>query len=211
MKGLLGRKVGMTQVYDEEGRVIPVTVLSLGPCVVVGVKKGPKDGYAAVQMGYGKVRRKETKAVKGVFAKNGVEPKAVLREFRLASDEEASGFSSGQELTVAKVFEGVKLVSVTSTSKGKGFQGVVRRHHFRGGDASHGSTAHRKPGSIGSNTYPARVFPGHRMAGRMGGERVTQTGLRVVAIEPESHLMLVRGAVPGPLRGLVTVVEESLS
>jgi large subunit ribosomal protein L3 len=201
----------MTQIYDEAGRSVPVTVLAMGPCQVLGVKTGAKHGYAALQMAYGPGRKNRSKALKGVYAKAGLEPKAVIREFRLASDEEASKYSVGQELTVAGVFEGVKKVAVTAASKGKGFQGVVKRHHFRGGDASHGSTAHRKPGSIGSNTYPARVFPGHRMAGRMGGGRSTQGGLKVVGIEAESHLMLVQGSVPGPLRCLVRVTEEKRS
>ena len=147
-------------------------------------------------------------SLKGVYAKAGVEEKGVLREIRVASDEEAGKFSPGQELTVAQIFEGVKKVSVTANAKGKGFQGVMKRHHFAGGNASHGSTAHRKPGSIGSNTYPARVFPGQRMGGRMGGGRITQKGLAVIGIEPGSHLMLVQGSVPGPLRCLVTVAEQ---
>ena len=199
----------MTQVYDEEGRRIPVTVLSVGPCVVVGVKTGPRDGYSALRIGYGEARRKASKAALGVFKKAGVPARSVLREIRLASDDEASKYQAGQELTVGQVFEGVKRVSVIANSKGRGFQGVIKRHHFHGGDSTHGSMFHRRPGSIGSNTFPARVFPGHRMAGRMGGGRISQKGLHVVAIEAEKGLMLVRGSVPGPIRGLVSVMEEA--
>lgn len=209
MKALLGTKIGMTQVYDEKGRFIPVTVLSVGPCTVVSCKTKKKHGYAAVQIGYGPASRSLSKAAQGMFEKAGVKPHRYLKEFSLESDKESEQYSPGQELKADQIFGEGSHVMVVGISKGRGFAGVVKRHGFKGGPATHGSMFHRVSGSIGASSYPSRVFPGTRMAGRMGGRRVTQTGLRVVAMELENDLMLVSGAVPGPIQGLVAIMEQS--
>lgn len=199
MKAILGTKIGMTQVFDSEGRVVPVTVIEAGPCTVVQKKTQETDKYDAVQVGYGDVTpRKLNRPLLGHFRKHGAEPKRVLREFRGATD-----LAVGDTITVDVFAEG-DLVDVTGTSKGKGFQGVVKRHHFHGGPMSHGSMIHRKPQSSGA-TDAARVFKGVKKPGHMGHETVTVKRLRVVRVVPDKNLLLIRGAVPGPNGGLVTV------
>lgn len=209
MKALMGTKVGMTQIYDDKGRYVSVTVLSVGPCTVVSCKTSKKHGYSAVQLGYGPPPRHLSKAAKGMFEKAGVEPRRYLKEFPLNSDEEVGQYTPGQELKAEKVFDGVEHVLVVGTSKGKGFAGVMKRHGFSGGPATHGSNIHRAGGSIGASSYPSRVFPGTKMAGRMGGQRVTQRGLRIVGMENEQDLILVSGSVPGPIQGIVTIMVRS--
>ena len=200
--GLLGRKVGMTQVFDQEGRAVPVTVVEAGPCTIVQKKALDKEGYEAVQLGYLPVKPKRVaKPLSGHFGKAKVPPMRYLQEMRLHS---AAEYQVGQTLTVGLFAEGEEVV-VTGTSKGRGFQGGVKRWGYRGGRKSHGSMFHRAPGSIGASSFPSRVFKGHRMPGRMGGERVTIHGLQVVRRDPERNLLLIRGALPGPQGGLVTV------
>ena len=202
MEGILGRKVGMTQIYVEDGTVIPVTVIKAGPCLVVQRKTADTDGYEAVQIGL--VEEKPAKATqpqKGHFAKAGVAPVRKVEEFRLDSGEE---LKAGDEIK-ASMFNEKDYVDVVGTSKGKGFQGAMKRHNFAGGRGSHGSMFHRAPGSIGSSAYPSRVFAGMRMAGRMGGERVTTKNLQIVKIDAEQNLIYVRGAVPGPKTGYLAI------
>jgi large subunit ribosomal protein L3 len=195
VQGLIGRKVGMTQVFDENGVVTPVTVLEVGPCVVVDKRTPEKNGYGAVQLGLVDARaaKRATKPAKGHHERAGVPPTAVLREFRV---EEGDELNPGDRVGV-DIFNGVERVDVIGVSKGKGFQGVIRRHHFRGGRASHGSMFHRAPGSIGSSSFPSRVFKGMRAAGRMGGDRVTVKNMKVVRIDADKNVLLVGGAVPG--------------
>jgi large subunit ribosomal protein L3 len=209
VEGLIGIKVGMTQVHNEEGVVTPVTVIRTGPCVVVQRKTRAKEGYESVQLGLvqPKAAKKVSKPLAGHFKKSGVPPTRILQEFALAQDAE---IKIGDQLRVELVFKTSDLVDVTGISKGKGFSGVVKRHHFRGGDATHGSMFHRAPGSIGGSSYPSRVFKGMRAAGRMGGDRVTAKNLRVMDIMPEQNLLLVSGAVPGRTGGYVTVRRISL-
>ena len=202
--GILGRKIGMTQVFDAEGRVVPVTVLQAGPCVVVQRKSAERDGYEAIQVGLVDFLRDKlvNKPARGHFAKAGVEPVRFLREFRL--EPGADGFEPGRRI-LAQEFRPQERVDVTGVSKGKGFQGVVKRHNFRGGGASHGSMFHRAPGSIGQSAYPSRVFKGVRLPGRMGGERVTARGLEIVDVPADENVILVRGAVPGARGGFVAI------
>jgi large subunit ribosomal protein L3 len=202
LKGLLGRKVGMTQVYAEDGRLVPVTVLEVGPCTVIQTKTKATDGYAAVQLGFEPKKEKHTpKPLVGHFKKAGTTPFRVLREFRV---EDAESMKPGQVLTL-ELFKPGDLVDVTATSKGKGFQGVIKRHHFAGGPATHGSMFHREPGSIGQSSFPSRVIKGHKHPGHMGAKRVTVQNLKVVEVKPEEHLLLVQGAVPGASGGHVIV------
>jgi large subunit ribosomal protein L3 len=203
LKGILGTKLGMTQVFDEAGRMVPVTVVQAGPCVVTGVRTPDSDGYSAVQLGFGEIDpRKVTKPVAGVFAKAGVTPRRYLAELRT---DDASEYTLGQELT-AEVFAAGQLVDATGKSKGKGFAGVMKRHGFKGLSSSHGTQRkHRSPGSIGACATPGRVFKGVRMAGRMGGVRTTVQSLTVHAVDAERGLLLIKGAVPGPGGGLVFV------
>ena len=207
VKGLLGTKLGMTQVWDENNKVVPVTVIQAGPCVVTQVRTPEVDGYNAVQLGYGAVKAKKvTKPEAGHFSKADVTPRKHLVELRTA---DASEFELGQELT-AEVFAGGDVVDVTGTSKGKGTAGVMKRHGFHGVGASHGAHRnHRKPGSIGASSTPSRVFKGMRMAGRMGGERVTVLNLTVHAVDAEKGLLLVKGAVPGA-RGRIVYVRNAV-
>lgn len=201
VKGILGEKLGMTQVFTEEGRALPVTVLKAGPCRVVQVKTPEKDGYAAVQISFGQTKR-PGKPLTGHFAKAGVEPARHLVELRT---DDASSYEAGQEIK-ADVFQPGQRVDVVGVSKGKGFAGPMKRHGFSGLKASHGTERkHRSPGSIGAASTPSRVFKGIRMAGQSGNERVTVLNLEVVETDPERHLLLVRGAVPGPVGGLVMV------
>ena len=204
MRGIIGKKIGMTQTFDEEGRVSPVTVIQAGPCVVVQRKTAGRDGYEAVQLGLVEPRspRKTTKALRGHFERAGLDPVKFVREFRLEGSE--GEIETGQEVRV-DVLRDVEKVDVTGVSKGKGFQGVVRRHGFSGGRATHGSMFHRAPGSVGQSADPSRVFAGTRMPGRMGGDRVTVRNLKVVRIIEDQNLLLVRGAVPGGRNGYLLI------
>ncbi|MGW9630821.1 50S ribosomal protein L3 [Agromyces sp. NPDC055520] len=204
VKGLLGTKLGMTQVWDENNKLVPVTVIEIAPNVVTQLRTVDNDGYEAVQIAAGAIDpRKVNQPATGHFAAAGVTPRRHLTEIRTA---DAASYSLGQELSVEGAFEAGQLVDVVGTSKGKGFAGVMKRHNFKGVSASHGSHRnHRKPGSIGASSTPSRVFKGMRMAGRMGGERVTVLNLRVHAVDAEKGLLLVKGAVPGARGRLVFV------
>ena len=206
IKGLLGRKLGMTQVWNEDNRLVPVTVIEVGSNVVTQVRTADKDGYAAVQIGYGQIDpRKVTKPLTGHFEKAGVTPRRHLVELRTL---DAGDYAAGQELS-AETFESGQVVDITGTTKGKGFAGVMKRHGFHGVSASHGAHRnHRKPGSIGGCATPGRVFKGMRMAGRMGGVRQTTQNLTVHAVDADKGLLLVKGAVPGP-RGAVVLVRTA--
>ena len=206
--GLIGKKVGMTQIFDENGKAVPVTVIEAGPCPVVQRKTASSDGYEAIQVGFRPEpkAKKVTKPLKGHFDKAKVTPLKHLKEFRLASPETA-GYAVGQVLTVA-LFQVGEKVRVTAVTKGKGFQGGVKRWGYRGGPQTHGSMFHRAPGSIGASSFPSRVFKGHHMPGRMGGEATTVKGLKVVKIIPEQNLVLVKGPVPGPSGGLITILKR---
>lgn len=199
--GLIARKRGMTQVFGDDGNVIPVTVLEAGPCTVVQVKIQASDGYEALQIGFEPKKKNVTKPMAGHFKKASVPASRVLREVRLKS---AEGYQVGQALT-ADVFKPGELVDVSGVTKGRGFQGGVKRHGWSGGDATHGSMFHRAPGSIGASSDPSRVFPGHRLPGRMGADRRTVAHLEVVRVVPDQNLLLVKGAVPGATGGLVLV------
>ncbi len=202
MNGLIGKKVGMTQVFDDQGHRSIVTAIEVGPCVVTQVKSQEKDGYDAVQLGYGPQKKQRlTKPALGHLEKAGVEPVRVLREFRPDEGEE---LKPGDTLT-ASVFQDVSHVDVSGISKGRGFQGVVKRYNFSGGRATHGSGTHRGPGSIGMKVSPARVFKGKKMPGHMGNDPVTVQNLRVVQVREEDNVVLVEGAGPGPAGGLVMV------
>jgi large subunit ribosomal protein L3 len=203
MTGILGTKLGMTQVFNESGQVVPVTVVQAGPCVVTAVRTPDNDGYSAVQIGFGEIDpRKVTKPVAGLFEKAGVTPRRYVAEIRT---ENASEYQLGQEVT-ASVFEAGQYVDVTGKSKGKGTAGVMKRHGFRGLSSSHGTQRkHRAPGSIGACATPGRVFKGVRMAGRMGAQRTTVQSLTVHAVDNDKNLLLIKGAVPGPRGGLVMV------
>lgn len=206
IKGILGAKLGMTQVFDENNRVVPVTVVKAGPCVITGIRTEETDGYNAVQIAFGAIDpRKVTKPVAGQFDKAGVTPRRHLAEIRLDNAEQAAGFEIGQEIG-ADVFEDGAFVDVTGTSKGKGFAGTMKRHGFAGQGASHGTQAvHRKPGSIGGASTPGRVFKGKSMAGRMGNDRVTTMNLKVHKVDAEAGVLLIKGAIPGRNGGLVMV------
>ncbi|ARQ69051.1 50S ribosomal protein L3 [Streptomyces marincola] len=203
IKGVLGEKLGMTQVWDDNNRVVPVTVVKAGPCVVTQVRTNDRDGYESVQIAFGEIDpRKVNRPLKGHFAKADVTPRRHLVEIRTG---DAAEYTLGQEVT-AEVFESGVRVDVTGTSKGKGTAGVMKRHGFGGLGASHGTQRkHRSPGSIGGCATPGRVFKGLRMAGRMGNERVTTQNLTVHAVDAEKGLLLIKGAVPGPNGGLVLV------
>jgi large subunit ribosomal protein L3 len=204
MTGILGTKLGMTQVFDETGQVVPVTVVQAGPCVVTAVRTPDNDGYSAVQIGFGEINpRKVTKPVAGLFEKAGVTPRRYVAEIRT---ENATEYQLGQELTADGLFEAGQRVDVTGKSKGKGTAGVMKRHGFSGLEASHGTQRkHRSPGSIGGCATPGRVFKGLRMAGRMGAARTTEQNLTVHAVDSDKNLLLIKGAVPGPRGGLVVV------
>jgi len=205
-EGLLGRKVGMTQIFGDDGNQIPVTVIEAGPCTVTGVRTKDSHGYDALQVGFEQKKKNVSKPAAGVFRKLNLTPMRVLRELRLdrAAAEKLSTYTVGQALTV-EMFAPGELVDVVGVSKGKGFQGGVKRYHWHGGDATHGSMFHRAPGSIGASSDPSRVWPGHHLPGRMGGNRRTVLNVRVVRVMPEQNLVLVRGAVPGANGGLVMI------
>lgn len=201
--GIIGRKVGMTQVFEPDGTVVPATVIKAGPCVVVQAKTVQTDGYEAVQLGLvGDAPAKVNKPQAGHYRKANVPPTSVRREVKVAAGGEA--LKAGDQVLV-DMFKSGDRVDVIATSRGKGFQGVVRRHHFAGGAATHGSMFHRAPGSIGASSFPSRVVKGMRAAGRMGADRVTTRNLRVVSVDVDNHLLVLRGAVPGAPNGVVVV------
>lgn len=200
-KFMLGRKAGMTQLFDENGLAIPATVIDCGPVVVVQSKNLETDGYQAVKVGYGAVRAKKvTRPLKGQYDKAGVEPRKFMREFK--TDET---FETGQEIKVSDMFQAGDQVDISGVSKGKGYAGTIKRYGQKGGPDSHGSMYHRRVGSMGPNTDPARVFKGKKMPGQMGGANVTVQNLKVVISDGERNILVVRGAVPGPKGGLVEI------
>jgi large subunit ribosomal protein L3 len=202
MDGMLGRKLGMTQIYIANGNAVPVTVIEAGPCLVVQRRTAGKDGYEAVQLGFVEAKRyKANKPIAGHFKKAGVAPTRTLAEFDFGADEDPK---PGDEVK-ASMFSEAEYVDVVGTSKGKGFQGVIKRHGFGGGKDTHGSMHHRAPGSIGSSAYPSRVFAGMRAPGRMGGDRITTKNLLVVKVDAEKNLIYVRGAVPGAINSYVAI------
>lgn len=202
VKTLIGKKVGQTTFFEESGKATHVTVLEVGPCVVIQKKTQDKEGYNALQLGFAEKKEKHTtKSLQGHFKKSGATPKRFLKEVRVA---DAAPFQVGQTLTVENLKD-VAWVDVTGVSKGKGFQGVVRRHGFRGGRNSHGSMFHRAPGGIGASSDPSRVYPGSRMPGHMGTQQNTVLNLRVVKVDADNNLLFVKGAVPGADGGIVTV------
>ncbi len=208
MTGILGKKIGMTSVFDERGQSVPCTVIEAGPCTITQIKTVEKDGYTALQMGFDdKPARAVSKPEAGHLKKAGASPKRLTREFR---GFDVTKFQLGAEVRVDSLFAVGDRVAVAARSKGKGFQGVVKRHHFGGGFRTHGqSDRERAPGSIGGSSYPSRVFRGMRMAGRMGGDRVTVKNLRVVNIIPESNIILIRGSVPGHNNTYVEILKNT--
>ncbi len=206
MNAILGEKLGMTQIFDDQARAIPVTVIKAGPCQIVQIKSPDVDGYSAVQLAFGEIKpARVTEPVKGHFEKAGVAPTRHLVEVRV---DDTASYRVGQEINIADVFAKGVLADVTGISKGKGFQGVMKRHNFAGQGAAHGNhKKHRAPGSIGACATPSRVFKGTRMAGRMGGDKVTTLNLKVVEINSEHNLLLLMGAVPGPNGSLVLIRE----
>ena len=203
MPGILGRKLGMTQIFSDDGVVHPVTVIQAGPCLVVQRKTGDKEGYDAIQVGLVEERpmRKVSQPMSGHFQKAGVAPMRRLMEFAVEAEDEVK---AGDQIKV-DIFAAEDYVDVVGTSKGKGFQGVIKRHGFGGGRATHGSMFHRAPGSIGQASDPSRVFPGTRLPGRTGGRRITGKNLQVVKVDTEKNLLYLRGSVPGPDNGYVAV------
>ena len=206
MNAILGEKLGMTQIFDDQSRAIPVTVIKAGPCHVVQIKRIDTDGYSAIQIAFGDIKAKSvTQPVKGHFAKAGVEPTRHLVEILV---DDPDSYTIGQEIKIGDVLSQGGLADVTGVSKGKGFQGVMRRHGFSGQGAAHGNhKKHRAPGSIGACATPSRVFKGTRMAGRMGNDQVTTLNLQIVGIDPERDLLMLRGAVPGANGSLILVRE----
>lgn len=208
VNGLIGKKIGMTQVFLEDGRAVPVTVLQAGPCVVVQRKTAERDGYEAAQLALIEKRplRNANKPQQGHFAKADVPPARVLREFSISEGEDPA---PGQAVDCG-MFEVGQKVNITGANKGRGFQGVIKRHNFGGGRASHGSMFHRAPGSIGQSAYPSRVFRGMRFPGHMGNRRITTKGLEVVQVDVEKNLLLVKGSVPGA-RGSLVLIRRPLT
>ncbi|NLK97775.1 MAG: 50S ribosomal protein L3 [Epulopiscium sp.] len=204
-KAILGRKIGMTQIFDENGRQIPVTVLEAGPCVVVQKKTVENDGYNAIQVGFVDAKDKHTnKPMKGHFEKAGVAPKRRLKEFRL---EDISSYEVGSEIK-ADIFAAGDKVDVTGISKGKGYQGAIKRHGQHRGPMAHGSKYHRAAGSMGASSFPSRVFKGKKLPGHMGAEQVTVQNLEVVRVDAGKNLLLVKGAIPGPKKSIVLVKDS---
>ena len=203
-KAILATKVGMTQIFDENGVLVPVTVLQAGPCVVTQVKTADNDGYSAIQVGFGeKKENRVNKPMKGQFAKAGVSCKRYLKEFRF---EDAETYTLGQEIK-ADIFGAGDKIAATATSKGKGFQGAIKRHGQSRGPMAHGSKYHRHAGSNGACSDPSKVFKGKRMPGQMGGKKITVQNLEIVKVDVENNLLLVKGAVPGPKKSMVTIKE----
>jgi large subunit ribosomal protein L3 len=208
INGLIGKKVGMTQLLQDDGTVVPVTVIQAGPCVIVQKKTKEHDGYDAVQLGFVEFvkPKRVNKPMTGHFKKSNAAPVRVLRETAIVGDDKTN---AGDKVMV-DIFETEELVDVIGTSKGRGFAGFVKRHHFRGGRATHGSMFHRAPGSIGASAFPSRVWRGMRMAGHLGMQRVTVRNLRVARVDQENNLLYVEGAVPGPAGGYVMVEKTGL-
>ena len=205
-KGLIGKKIGMTQIFDESGKVIPVTVIEAGPCVIAQVKTIETDGYQAIQLGFGDIKEKKlTKPVKGHFTKVNVTPKKHLREFRLDSVE---GLTVGQELK-ADVFAAGDKLDIQGTSKGKGFQGVIKRHGQHRGPMGHGSMYHRRPGSMGPTSTPGRVFKGKKLPGHMGSQTISIQNLEVIRVDLDKNVILVKGSVPGA-KGAILKLKSSV-
>lgn len=207
MSGILGKKIGMTSIFDDNGQMIPCTIIEAGPCYVTQVRTKDKDGYEAVQLGFDEIKeRLVNKPLKGHFKKSGVKPLRLISEFR---NFNGSQFQIGQEVRVDSFVQG-DVVDVIGRSKGRGFQGVVKRHHFGGvGMATHGqSDRQRAPGSIGASSYPSRVMKGRRMAGRMGGDRVTVRNLKVIKVIAESNILIVKGSVPGAINSYLEIVKS---
>lgn len=208
MSGILGKKIGMTSIFDDNGQMIPCTIIEAGPCYVTQIRTKVKDGYEAVQLGFDEIKeRLVNKPLKGHFKKSGVKPLRLISEFRIVNGTQ---FQLGQEVRVDS-FEQGDVVDVSGRSKGRGFQGVVKRHHFSGvGMTTHGQSDRvRAPGSIGSSSYPSRVLKGMRMAGRMGGERVTVKNLKVLKVIAESNILIVKGSVPGAINSYLEIVKQS--
>lgn len=205
--GILGRKVGMTRVFADDGTVTPVTVIAAGPCPVLSIKDAEKDGYTALQVGYDEIPdRKVTKAMQGHFAKAGKGNFRIVREFRI---DNVADYEVGQDLTVETLFAAGDKVKVTGTSKGKGFQGPMKRHNFAGSRASHGAEkVHRSPGSVGMCTFPGRIIKGKRMAGQMGDRKVTYKNIEVFDVRPEDNVILLKGHVPGGKNGLIMIRKQ---
>ncbi len=203
-EGLIGRKVGMTQVFGDDGNHVPVTVVEAGPCPVVAVRTTATHGYDALQLGFQPKKKNVTKPQAGYFKKVNLPAMRTLREVRLGKTEEVQAYQVGQALTV-EMFAPGEFVDVVGVTKGKGFQGGVKRWGWYGGDATHGSMFHRAPGSIGASSDPSRVWPGHHLPGRMGHDQRTVLNLSVVRVMPEQNLVLLRGAIPGPKGGLVMI------
>ena len=205
--GIIGKKLGMTQIFNEQGQIVPVTVVLAGPCVVVQRKTTEKDGYEAIQIGFVDASggKRASKAEKGHCEKLGVAPVRVLREIKV----DASNTAKPGDSVLVTAFDPKSKVNVAGISKGKGFAGVMKRHHFKGGRATHGSMFHRAPGSIGQSSYPSRVFPGVRMPGHMGSEQVTVRNLEIAKVDVENNLLLIKGAVPGPKGGYVVIKQEA--
>ena len=200
--GIIGKKVGMTQLFAEDGSIVPATVIKAGPCVVVQRKTATTDGYESVQLGFVDGKAPKTrKPLAGHYGKANVPPTRVLREVKLAKDSDPK---VGDQVLV-DIFQNGERVDIIGTSRGKGFQGVVKRHHFAGGAATHGSMFHRAPRSIGASSFPSRVVKGMRAAGRMGGDRITVRNLKVAKVDPENNLLIVRGAIPGAPSGYVLI------
>jgi large subunit ribosomal protein L3 len=200
--GIIGKKIGMTQVFRPDGQVVPVTLLKAGPCVVVQRKTPTTDGYDAVQLGLVEFAKKANKPMAGHFKRAGADGVRMVKEFRLRP---GSGDPKAGDKVLVDQFKPADKVDITGTSKGRGFAGVVKRHNFRGGEATHGSMHKRAPGSIGASSYPSRVFPGTRMAGQMGNSQVTVRNLEVIDVDTEDNVLMVKGAVPGPNGGYVIV------
>jgi large subunit ribosomal protein L3 len=208
VSGILGKKIGMTSIFDDNGQMIPCTIIEAGPCYVTQVRTKVKDGYEAVQLGFDEIKeRLVNKPLKGHFKKSGVKPLRLISEFRIINGTQ---FQLGQEVRVDSFAQG-DVVDVSGRSKGRGFQGVVKRHHFGGvGMTTHGQSDRvRAPGSIGSSSYPSRVLKGMRMAGRMGGERVTVKNLKVLKVIAESNILIVKGSVPGAINSYLEIVKQS--
>lgn len=204
MKGILGKKIGMTQVFAEDGCVLPVTVIEAGPCRVIQVKDPEKDGYTAIQLGFDGIKKEKniTRPMSGHFKKASLPPYRLLKEIKM------EGFKEGDTITV-DIFNKGDRISITGVSKGKGFQGVMKRFHYRGGPASHGSMFHRAPGSIGSSSFPSRVWKGKGLPGHMGNERVTTRNIEVIDVRKEQNLLVVKGAVPGADGGYLIIRKNS--